>query len=152
MRIHVVYDSAFGNTHRVALRIADVLGQGHEVVFADAMHARPEEIEPGDVLVVGSPTQGGHPTEPITGFLTHLSDATLEGMPFAAFDTRVRTRWVRVFGYAAPRIARSLIRRDAVPMADAVGFEVTGKEGPLAEGELDRAAAWAASLPLPVTH
>jgi flavodoxin len=152
MRIHVVYDSAFGNTQKVAHRIADVLGQRHEVVLAEAVHARPEDIEPGDVLVVGSPTQGGRPTESLTRFLTRLSDATLEGMPFAAFDTRVRTRWVRVFGYAAPRIARALAQRDAVPMADAEGFEVTGKEGPLAAGELERAAAWAAGLPLPVTH
>jgi hypothetical protein len=64
----------------------------------------------------------------------------------AAFDTRMSARWVRVFGYAADRIASALKRKGWTAAARAEGFYVTGKEGPLKEGELERATAWARAI------
>jgi flavodoxin len=123
-----------------------------EVVTVRVDEITPAEITPGDVLVVGAPTHGGRPTPALDRFLANLPDSTLEGMPFAAFDTRLGSRWVAVFGYAATRIDRALVMRDAVPLAAPGGFVVQGTRGPLAPGELERAAKWAAELGIPVAH
>jgi hypothetical protein len=83
-----------------------------------------------------------------------LPDGSLKGVPVAAFDTRLEraTRGfflkllMSVIGYAAPKIAAQLRKQGATLIADAEGFLVTDKEGPLKSGELDRARAWAADL------
>jgi hypothetical protein len=46
-------------------------------------------------------------------------------------------------GYAAPRIAGKLKKRGGNQVVPPEGFFVKGKEGPLKEGELERAASWA---------
>jgi hypothetical protein len=50
------------------------------------------------------------------------------------------------FGYAAPRIAQSLERSGGHLLAPPAGFVVEGIKGPIREGELERAAAWAKGL------
>ncbi|MBL8930477.1 MAG: flavodoxin family protein [Kineosporiaceae bacterium] len=152
MRVHVVYDSAYGNTELIATAVAQVLRSSHEVAAYRVGETPPFPLDPGDLLVVGSPTQGGHATPAMEHFLAHLPDSVLEGLAVAAFDTRMAARWVRIFGYAAPRMEKALVLRDAVPVAAAEGFVVTGREGPLAAGERQRAADWACGLALPVTH
>jgi flavodoxin len=67
----------------------------------------------------------------------------LAGNKVAAFDTRLTWWWLRPFGYAAPKIAKGLERRGGELVIPAEGFFVTGGEGPLKEGEIERAAAWA---------
>jgi flavodoxin I len=48
--------------------------------------------------------------------------------------------------YAAGKIADSLKKKGATLMASPEGFFVKGKEGPLKEGELERAAGWAKGI------
>jgi flavodoxin I len=50
---------------------------------------------------------------------------------------------MKVIGYAAPKIAKSLIAKGGRQVAPPEGFIVLDKEGPLRDGELERAAAWA---------
>lgn len=152
MSIKIVYDSMFGNTELVAQRIAEELAKDHVVDSRRVADVRPEDLRAGDVLIVGSPTQGGRPTPALTGYLANLSEEQVEGLHVAAFDTRVRARWVVVFGFAANRLTRSLQGRGAVLLAPAEGFYVSGKEGPMMPGELDRAASWAAGLRVPAAH
>jgi flavodoxin I len=64
----------------------------------------------------------------------------------AAFDTRISTKWVGVFGYAAGRIARSLKGKGGTLIAPLEGFFVKGTQGPLKDGELERAADWAQTV------
>ena len=56
MRAVVVYESMYGNTHR----IADAIGAGLEVAFdvrvVPVSHAEPELIADADLVVVGGPT------------------------------------------------------------------------------------------------
>jgi hypothetical protein len=49
---------------------------------------------------------------------------------------------MRFFGYASTRIAKALKKHGANVVA-AETFFVHGKEGPLVDGEIDRAKAWA---------
>jgi len=59
-----------------------------------------------------------------------------------SFDTRVKHPIAKLFGYAAGRIADGLTGKGGYPVAPE-GFIVMGNEGPLKEGELERAAGWA---------
>jgi hypothetical protein len=61
----------------------------------------------------------------------------------AAFDTRIQAKWVKLFGYAAGRIAGRLKEKGGLLVSSPEAFFVKGKEGPLKEGELERAADWA---------
>ena len=51
--------------------------------------------------------------------------------------------FVRLFGYAAKPIADRLQKRGGVLVVPPEGFYVEGTEGPLQEGELERASEWA---------
>lgn len=102
-----------------------------------------EQLTGLKLLIVGSPTQGGRPTPPIQDFLNNVPEPAIKGINVAAFDTRFSTRLVGIFGYAAGRIADSLKRNGGTLIASPKGFFVKGKEGPLKEGELERAASWA---------
>jgi hypothetical protein len=51
-----------------------------------------------------------------------------------------------LIGYAAPRIGRQLRARGAQVVLEPEGFIVTGTEGPLKDGEEQRATAWAKEL------
>jgi flavodoxin len=97
-----------------------------------------------DLLVVGAPVHGGRPMPSVQAFLDRLP--ALQGLRVAVFDTRLTSRLVKVFGYAADRAAASLKDKGAILVGAPEGFLVTGKRGPLKEGELEKAAAWARSL------
>ena len=56
------------------------------------------------------------------------------------------TMLVNFFGYAAKPIANRLQKKAGALIAAPEGFIVKGKEGPLKEGELERAAQWARQL------
>lgn len=157
MKALVVYDSQWGNTERIARVIGGALGAEPDVLVLHVGQATAERLTaPGlDLLVVGSPTQGFRPTKPITGLLEGLAGDRLRGVKVAAFDTRFKadevasrlTRFVvRKGGYAAPRVAEQLEKAGGAAVAPPEGFFVVDKEGPLREGELERAAAWGAAL------
>lgn len=134
MKVLIIYDSKFGNTEKVARAMGEAL-DGQVVVVQDV---KPDEVNVFDLVIIGSPTHGGFPTEGIHELVK--DKAALAGLKTAAFDTRTdRT----IFGYAAPKIARNLEKNRANLLASPEGFFVEGKKGPLREGELGRAAAWA---------
>jgi hypothetical protein len=67
-----------------------------------------------------------------------------DGRRAAAFDTRAHGNVVFT-GAASRGIARRL-RRHGYDVIDTASFLVADTEGPLVEGELDRARAWGAKL------
>ena len=68
----------------------------------------------------------------------------VDGLPAAAFDTRADGHeWFT--GAASRGIARRL-RHHGYDVIDTASFLVADTEGPLLEGELDRARAWGAQL------
>jgi flavodoxin I len=79
-------------------------------------------------------------------FLDGVPASALEGINVAAFDTRMSTRWVRIFGYAAGRIAKSLQEKGGTLVGSPQAFYVRGSKGPLKEGELEHAAEWAKKI------
>jgi len=141
MKTLVVYDSMYGNTEMVARAIGAAMGGDVSVRRASEVSAG--DLQGVDLLFVGAPTQGGRATQPVQDLLGRLPAAALKTTRAAAFDTRMSMFFVKLFGFAAPKIAASLETSGATLSAPPQGFFVKGREGPLKEGELERAAQWA---------
>ena len=156
MKAMVVYDSVFGNTGQVAQAIGDGLGSPEEVEVRKVGDVQPEELAGLTLLVVGSPTRQFSPTGAITSLLKSIPKDGLKGVKVAAFDTRyaeseiekvrILAFFVRIFGYAAKPIADRLEKKGGELAVPPEGFYVTDTEGPLFEGELERAADWAKQI------
>jgi len=146
MKALIVYDSVYGNTEKIARTIAEAITPSDEVRVLRASEANPSELASIDLLIVGSPTRAGRPTPAIQDLLNKVPKPSLQGINVAAFDTRISTKLVGVFGYAAGRIAGNLKRKGGTLIAFPEGFFVTGGKGPLKEGELERAVSWAKGI------
>lgn len=141
MKVLVIYDSVFGNTEKIARAIGRGFQENAEVLKANEV--KKEHIEGSDLLIIGSPTYGGRPTQVMLNFLNKIASYGISGTGVAAFDTRITAKFALIFGYAAPKIAETLVKIDGRLIVPAEGFYVTGREGPLKEGEIDRATKWA---------
>jgi hypothetical protein len=102
--------------------------------------------------VIGGPTEAFNMTGPMARFIDRLQRQTVEGVATAVFDTRVQPRWW-LLGFAGPGIARRMRGLGARLIAPPEGFLVEGAVNKakgqfptLVSGELERAAAWAASM------
>ncbi len=155
MKILVVYDSVFGNTEQVAQAIGRALGAPGQATMVKVGSLALEQLRGVELLVVGSPTRGFRPTPATTDFLGKIPARSLQGIRVAAFDTRIAVKevnnailslFVRLFGYAARPMADKLVQKGGQLALPPEGFYVKGSEGPLKEGELERAATWAASM------
>lgn len=160
MKAVVVYESLWGNTAAVARAIAE--GIGPDVPALSTADATPDVLAGVDLLVAGSPVLAFRlPTErirsgiasdpgpaPAPPDLSHPPMRTwLKDLPHgnghgAAFDTEVKGP----FGRAAPAISKALERAGYRPIAEPRGFIVTGKYGPLRDGELEEAHRWGGEL------
>jgi flavodoxin len=154
MNVTIVYDSVFGNTAKVATAIAGALEHDNSVRLTSVRDANNLDLAGVDLLIVGSPTRGFRPTPQISEFLAGLHNAH-EGLRAAAFDTRIDLetvhpaplRWVmEAGGYAAARMDEMLRDHGFAESGEFAGFLVTGTEGPLKAGEIERATEWARNL------
>lgn len=155
MKAMVVYDSIFGNTEQIAQAIGKALGPPEDVEILRVGDVKPEQLTGLKLLIVGSPTRGFRPTPAITNLLKSIPKNGLKGVKVAAFDTRIALSdvnspilsvFVKIFGYAAQPIADGLTKKGGELTISPEGFFVKGTEGPLKEGELERAAEWAKSI------
>jgi flavodoxin len=157
MKILVIYDSVFGNTEKIAQAVAGALAGRGEVETLRVGDVTSQKLAGVGLVVAGSPTRGFRPTEGMKAFLKNLPAGALNGVKVAAFDTRIAlkdvnnaflTFMVRIFGYAAKPMADALVRKGGQLAAAPEGFFVKASEGPLKDGELERAAAWAKGIGL----
>jgi len=141
MKALIIYDSFYGNTEKIARAIGGAIAA--EVKVLRPGEVSTSELQSVDLLIVGSPTQGGRPTKAIQDFLNKLPATAVKGISVASFDTRFSTKLVGIFGYAAGKIAETLKRKGGTLVLSPEPFFVKGRQGPLKEGELERAALWA---------
>lgn len=154
MKAIVAYDSAYGNTEQIARAIGSALGPQAEVLRVGDVTS--QKLADVSLLVVGSPTQKFSPTAATNALLRRIPADGLKGVKVSAFDTRITEEavaqikilafFVRIFGYAAEPIASKLQKKGGELAVPPAGFYVGGTEGPLLDGELERAAAWAQEI------
>jgi hypothetical protein len=158
MRAIVVFESLWGNTERVARAIAEEISprMPTEVVSSETA---PDDVDGYDLVVVGGPTHAFSMTRPATrktavetngaaaaperGIREWLGQLAPVSRPIPAlvFDTRVESP--RLPGSAAKAARHELRSLGFSVSTKAESFRVHGYEGPLVDGELDRARQWA---------
>jgi hypothetical protein len=159
----VVYESWFGNGAAVARAVADGLGDAVAVELRAVADAPDEIGDDVELLVVGAPNhrfglsrpssrrdageRGAVPSTATAGMREWADRVRVPlGTPVAVWDTRLeRPAALGVVDHAAETLRRRLRRRGARPVAVA-HFRVVAMEGPLVDGEVDRARRWAAEL------
>jgi hypothetical protein len=163
MRALVVYESLWGNTAAVARAIAEGLGPDARAVQTG--QADPAAVAEADIVVAGAPVlgfslpteamresvrtnPGGRPPAPadlsqpsMRSWLDALPPQT-GGRQYAAFESALRFSP----GGAVRGIGERLERAGFSPAAKGERFFVTGRFGPLRDGELERARQWGARL------
>jgi hypothetical protein len=161
MRALVVYESMFGNTQTIAEAIADGVGTYCMVETVEVGDAPTTVGTDVDLLIAGGPTHqfGMSRTSSrsdaarradralvsrgmgIREWLDHLN-RTAPAMA-AAFDTRMsEPRWLHLIGSAAGKIEKRLTKLGFTVALPAEHFHVTGMQGPLLDGEIQRAREW----------
>lgn len=146
MHALVIYDSKFGNTRKVATAVGDSMRAGGdvtvEVLSTEEYLGLPEGL---GLLVLGAPTQAHGVEATMRDFVASLPMDRLLNLPIAVFDTRVH--WPKLLsGSAAETISKRLTRNGALLVDEPESFFVDGREGPLSDGELHRAADWGTFL------
>jgi hypothetical protein len=173
MRSLVIYESSYGNTHRIAEALAEGLRKFGDVDVRSVDEAPPDSAAEADLLVVGGPThvhgmsrlatrraavQAAADPEKVLhldhegvgsgvrDWLDQVSASpTAASVPAAAaFDTRVDAPAI-VTGRASKGIARRLRGRGFDVIVEPISFLVD-KTTELEPGELVRATEWGRRL------
>jgi len=154
MEILIVYDSFFGNTEKIARSIASAYS-GHSVRIIKAGQDGPAHTGCPDILIAGSPTRAFKPVRSVTECIKKIPAGTIEGIQTAAFDTRIPYDRIKpkilgkimsLLGYAAGPLGKMLVKKGGIEASGPEGFIVMDSEGPLRDGEEERARQWAGTL------
>ena len=137
----VIFDSILGNTKKIAEAISNELGKDSRVLSVSDFNSK--DLEGISLIVVGSPIIGWKPSEQMGEFLSNLIEGQLKGIKAAVFDTRIKSF---MSGDALKKISKELIRAGAEISVKSHAFYVKGAEGPLFEGEVNKAIEWAKSI------
>lgn len=163
MKALVVYESMFGNTEQIARAIAEGLGQSIDVQVAEVSKAPAQPAPDLDLIVAGGPThafsmsrtntradaikQGADQGEPEFGLREWMAALPSgdHAEKMATFDTKIKTMR-HLPGSAARGAAKAAGRHGYEAAARAESFFVLDVNGPLLDGELDRARGWGQKL------
>lgn len=159
MNAIVVYESFWGNTAQVARAIAEGIGPDARSLNTD--EATAATVAAAELVVVGAPIIGfslvqesgrqqlaNEAGAPSRANLSHRSMRSwLESVPksagrFAVFETGLG--WSPSAAHKA--MTKALQGAGFAEAAKKERFLVTGRFGPMKDGELERARAWGASL------
>jgi hypothetical protein len=168
MRALIVYESMYGNTHRIADAIADGMRPGVDVRVAPVGDVDGEALADVDILVVGGPTHVHGLSRPSTRHAAAVGASepgqdldlepdsegvglrewfdTIGSLPAvgAAFDTRIDAAPLFT-GRASKGIARRLRRHGCTLLVEPESFLVS-KENELRDDEAVRARGFGAEL------
>lgn len=142
MKVVVVYDSVFGNTKKVALRIDKALKElGHESQVLQVKECT-NNLEDIELMIIGSPTRAFKPTKDIVDFIKSLNKDQVKNTSFAIYDTRIDvvkannkflSLMVKLFGYADDTMIKLISKKGGKILGSSQGFYVEESEGPLVD-------------------
>ncbi|MEU4159275.1 flavodoxin/nitric oxide synthase [Actinoplanes sp. NPDC026670] len=157
MNVLMITESYFGNTRRAAEAIrVGLQSRDATVTIGDA--ATGPALTGVDLLILGAPTHNMGLPKPASRRQAHEKGGQasttgvaelLEALPgdlvcrVAVFDTVTGTGF---FAGSAAKAIEKRLRRRSVTVIARTSFLVTSTQGPLADGEVDRAEQWGASL------
>ena len=143
MNALVIYYSKFGHTKLPAETIAGGLDPNGNARAIDIEIFDPAGLAEADLVVMGSPTHKMNLPDAMAAAMGALPKGSLRSAQVAAFDTSYRTSGFLARFTAAKKLDRKLRRLGGKRIAPPETFFVTGREGPLEDGEIERAQAWA---------
>ncbi len=151
----VLFRSYYGNTKQIAKVIAEQIAVlGHEASVHDLTHKLPD-LTGVDFLVIGAPTRMAKVSRKATAALRQLRKKGFAGKPIAVFDTygpvpadpqelAKVNRWLNP---GAAGILQKVAKEEGMNVyARTLRCPVEGMSGPLAEGDLRNAAAFASEF------
>ncbi len=155
MKCLVVYDSYFGNTEKIARAVGDALSTSLEVEVVRISELKADALAGLNVLIAGTPTRGFRASDAFKAYMKEMPTTQLKNIKVAAFDTRIALEdmdnkaghfFMKIFGYAAGPLTEQLKAKGGQVIVPGEGFFVLDSEGPLKDGEIERAAAWAKTI------
>ena len=163
MNVLVVYESMWGNTEQVARAIAAGMSETNQVQVLGSANALGDPGPDVSLIVGGGPTHAFSMSRPTTRTDAHNRGAThgsetvgirdwLTNLPVgrdaqavATFDSKVSTM-KHLPGSAAKSAAKVAAPHGYQRAAHAESFFVSDTDGPLLDGELERATQWGRHL------
>lgn len=146
MNTLVVYFSKFGNTKMVAESIAKTFESAGEVRLLPSGRLNKTDLENCDLVVMGCPTHKMNLPEAVRPVFERLPKKILRGKFVAAFDTSYQMSPFMARFTAAKRLDKKLRKLKGKRAVRPETFLVNGREGPLFDGEIERAAVWAHTI------
>lgn len=163
MKSLIVYESMWGNTEKIAHAVAEALGDAASVDIREVSAAPNVPADDVELLVIGGPTHAFSMSRPdsrkeavnrgasntasgigIREWIAALPTVD-HGPLVATFDSRME-KVRRLPGSAGRKAARRMRRLGYAQVLDSESFYVADIDGPLIDGELDRARAWGIRL------
>jgi len=139
----IVYFSTYGNTRKIAEAIAETLGTAGPVHVISIEQLTASVLSGVDLVVAGTPTHRLNLPQAVRPVFETLPKRVLKGVPVAAFDTSYRmSRWLAGFT-AGRKVLRKLRKLGGKRVVPPESFHVVEREGPLYDGEIERAREWA---------
>jgi flavodoxin len=168
MKSLVVYESMFGNTEQIARAVAEGLGELVDVQLTEVAETAADPGPDVALIVAGGPThafsmsrentradaisKGAHEGDREFGLREWMA-----GLPsgqhtekIATFDTKIKSMR-HLPGSAAKSAAKAARRHGYESVSKAESFYVDDVDGPLLDGEIDRARAWGRQLAASLT-
>jgi flavodoxin len=163
MKALVVYESMFGNTEQIARAVAAGIGETVDVQLTEAADAPTDPGPDVALIVAGGPThafsmsrentradaisKGAHGSEREFGLREWMAalPSGEHAEKIATFDTKIKSMR-HLPGSAAKSAAKAARRHGYESVAKAQSFYVDDVDGPLLDGEIDRARAWGRQL------
>jgi flavodoxin len=146
METLVVYFSKFGNTQKLAETIAAGLKGLGTVRRLNSYELNKEALTQADVVVMGTPTHKMNLPRDVKPMLEALPRKALKGKLVAAFDTSYQMNPILNLFVASKRLDKKLRKLGGKRVVRPEIFVVGEREGPLVEGEFERARAWAQQI------
>jgi flavodoxin len=146
MNTLVVYFSRFGHTQMLAEVITERLSINGEVRTISSDVLTVDDLKEADLVVMGTPTHNMNLPKSVKPVIDKLPKHILKGTPVAAFDTSYKMSWFLNQFTASKRLVRKLRKLGGRSVLPPEIFHVMEREGPLYEGEIERAQAWAGSI------
>jgi flavodoxin len=142
----VVYFSEFGHTRMVAESIAEEIESVGPVRLLSSDRFSASDLKDVDLVVMGSPTHRMNLPEVVRPIFERLPKRILRGVPVAAFDTSYKMSPIMARFTAAKKLIQKLRKLGGKRIVPPETFYVVGREGPLYEGEIERANAWVKTI------